>query len=293
MPEGDTIHRSAAVLRTVLLGKPLTWFDAPRLTTPSPKVGAVVEQVEARGKHLHIAFDDGLVLHTHMRMTGSWHVYRPGERWRKSSRSARVVMEVPGWTAVCFNAPVVETYRAADLRRHPNQGGLGPDLCVPGADVDEAVARLGRLVAEGTSIAEALLDQRVACGVGNVYKCEVLWTCRLDPFTPVEAVHDEERHRLLTTAGAMLRANLDGPERITNPHAGGPLAVYGRNGKPCIRCGTPVEVRKHGVLARVTFWCPGCQLRPSLPADDPAADADPGAVPPARAPSVRRRARRR
>jgi endonuclease VIII len=264
MPEGDTIHRSAAVLRTVLLGKPLTWFDAPRLTTPAPRLGAVIEQVEARGKHLHIAFDDGLVLHTHMRMTGSWHVYRPGERWRKSARSARVVMEVPGWTAVCFNAPVVETYRAADLRRHPNQGGLGPDLCVGGADIAQATTRIGQLVVAGTTIAETLLDQRVASGIGNVYKSEVLWTCELEPFTPVEEVHEELRFRLLDTAATMLQANLLHPERITTPHADGPLAVYGRNGKPCIRCGAPIEVRKHGELARVTYWCPGCQLRPSI-----------------------------
>ncbi len=251
------------MLRAALLDKQLTWFDAPRMTTPPPRIGSFVEQVDARGKHLHIAFDDGIILHTHMRMTGAWHVYRPGERWRKSSRSARVVMEVPGWTAVCFSAPVVETYRAADLRRHPNQGSLGPDLCVPGVDLDACVARMAQLLEPDTTVAEALLDQRVACGVGNVYKSEVLWACGLDPFTPIGEVDAALRRAVLATAARLLQTNLAGPDRVTVPGVPGGLAVYGRMGKPCVRCATPIEVRRHGELARVTYWCPSCQQRPA------------------------------
>ena len=118
MPEGDTIHRTAAALRTALVGQPIMSFDAPRLIGPRPAPGRVVERVESHGKHLEIVWDDGLVLHTHMRMTGSWHLYRVGEPWRRSSRQMRVEIRVADWVAVCFNAPVVETYREFDRHRH-------------------------------------------------------------------------------------------------------------------------------------------------------------------------------
>jgi endonuclease VIII len=249
MPEGDTIHRSATVLRAALLGKALVGFTAPRIVGPIPQPGAIVESIEARGKHLTIAFDDGLVLHTHMRMTGSWHVYREGEQWRKSAHRVRCTIEVPGWVAVCFSAPVVEVFRANDRRRHAALGALGPDLCRDDVDIE-------------TSIAEALLDQRIAAGIGNVYKSETLWSCVLDPFTPIGEVPVVMRRALLITASRLLRANLDRPERITAPAVPGGLAVYGRQGKPCTRCGHAIDVRKHGTQARVTFWCPGCQISP-------------------------------
>ena len=144
MPEGDTIHRTAAALRSALIGKATTAFQAPRLDGIMPSPGSVIERVESRGKHLEIGWDDGCVLHTHMRMSGSWHLYRPGEHWRKSSRQMRVVIEVPGWQAVCFSAPVVETYRAGASHRHPVAGSLGPDLCKADADLAECVARMAR-----------------------------------------------------------------------------------------------------------------------------------------------------
>ena len=128
MPEGDTIHRSATALRAALLEKVMTGFDAPRLTGPRPSLGAVIERVDSRGKHIEIGWDDGIVLHTHMRMTGSWHLYRPGERWRKGTRHMRAAIEVEGFEAVCFNAPVVETFRVRDMARHPGRRLLGPDL---------------------------------------------------------------------------------------------------------------------------------------------------------------------
>jgi endonuclease-8 len=282
VPEGDTIHRTAAALRASVLGKPVTVFYAPRLTGITPAVGAVIERVEARGKHLEIGFDDGVVLHTHMRMSGSWHLYRQGEQWRKPARQARVVIEVPGWQAVCFNAPVVETYRNVELTPHPALGGLGPDLCRADADIGEGVRRMGRLCEAETTVAEALLDQRVVAGVGNVYKSEVLWACELHPFTPVGALDEGQRRVLLQTAARLLRANLDRPTRVTVPGSPDGVAVYGRFGKPCLRCGTPIEVRKHGEQARVTYWCPGCQYFLPLP------EPEEGTAPP---PDERRRPR--
>jgi endonuclease VIII len=274
MPEGDTINRTAAALRMALLGKPTLAFDAPRLGSrlvPTP--GAVIERVESHGKHLEIGWDDGVVLHTHMRMSGSWHLYREGERWRKSMRDLRVAIEVPGWQAVCFSAPVVETYRALPFSHHPNRGPLGPDLCRDDADLDDCVDRMAQYCDAETTVAEALLDQRVACGVGNVYKSEVLWLAELHPFTPVAALDPAQRRELLSLAARLLRANLHRPGRVTVPGVPGGQAVYGRYQKPCFRCGTPIEVRKHGEQARVTYWCDGCQLyipRPPVEEDDEA-----------------------
>lgn len=276
MPEGDTIHRTAAALRTALLGKPMTAFEAPRLTGAAPAVGSVVERVESRGKHLEIGFDDGVVLHTHMRMSGSWHLYHPGQRWRKSARAARVVIEVPGWQAVCFSAPVVETYRHKELSRHPLAGSLGPDLCKPEADLAVCVERMDSYAEPQNTLAEVMLDQRIACGVGNVYKSEVLWAVGINPRSQLGAISPEVRRTLIDTAARLLRANLGGPERITN---GGSLAVYGRTGKPCPRCAAPIEVARYGEQARVTYWCPGCQVVALLPSAEPApqplADAEP------------------
>jgi endonuclease-8 len=291
VPEGDTIHRTAAALRAALIGKPTTAFQAPRLDGIVPAPGSVVERVESHGKHLEIGWDDGCVLHTHMRLSGSWHLYRPGERWRKGSKQMRVVIEVPGFQAVCFSAPVVETYRAGEFSRHPVIGSLGPDLCAEDADIADCVARMARFCDAELSVGEALLDQRVACGVGNVYKSEVLWACELDPFTPVGALDVEQRTRLIEAAAALLRANVERPTRVTTTGTPEGLAVYGRFGKPCPRCTTPIEVLRHGEQARVTYWCPGCQLYIPLPEREADDDAEAGADRPRRF-SWRRKNRR-
>ena len=280
VPEGDTIYRTATALRAALLGKPLIAFDAPRHRGLLPGPAAVIERVASHGKHIEIGFDDGVVLHTHMRMTGSWHLYRTGEHWRRSVEQARVVLEVAGWKAVCFNAPVVELYRSRDASRHPGLGSLGPDLIRVDADILDCVARVERYCVEGTTVAELLLDQRVACGVGNVFKSEVLWAVELHPSTRVEALTIDQRYRLIDRAADMLRANAERAERITVPGAPGGLAVYGRTGKPCLRCGAPVAVRRHGEQARVTYFCPGCQVLLGAPADvapDPMPTAAPDA----------------
>ncbi len=266
MPEGDTIWRAAARLRPVLAGAELLRFEAPRLRGDRPRPGTLIDDVEAVGKHLLVHFAGGLSLDTHMRMTGSWHLYRAGERWRKPAHLLRCRVDVPGWEAVCFSAPVVRTYR----RGGPNALGqvddpvahLGPDLCRPDADLDEAVARMGTVPAPTTTVAEVLLDQRVAAGVGNVYKSEVLFACGLDPFTPIEAVEVALRRRLVEVAATLLRRNLATARRTTVAGPPGTVAVYGRARQPCRRCGTPVRSRRHGAHARSTYWCPTCQRRP-------------------------------
>jgi endonuclease-8 len=255
MPEGDTIHRSAARLRPVLEGCTITRFEAPRLVGDRPKVGDRIEAVEARGKHLLIHLERGLTLRTHMRMTGSWHIYRTGERWQKAPHLARATIEVDsGWVAVCFAAPVVETYHRG-LGEPAPLASLGPDLCRDGADIDAAVERMEAIAAD-QEIGSALLDQRIACGIGNIYKSETLFACGIDPFATVTELDKATRLRLIEAASRLLRANLGAGPRAT--HAGG-VAVYGRRGQPCPRCGTPVQMRRQGEHARSTYWCPTCQ----------------------------------
>lgn len=254
MPEGDTIHRAASTLDRALTGRALTAFRADGLGGALPGPGTTVRGVEARGKHLLIRFDDGLTLHTHMRMEGSWHLYRPGERWRKARASARVVLETEEWVAVCFSAPIVEVVR--DERRLASVRSLGPDLTAPDPDLDEALTRMAATEQE-REIGEVLLDQRIAAGIGNVYKSEVLHLERISPFTPLSGLEVAARRRLLERAAALLRRNLTTVRRTT---VAGGLAVYGRAGRPCRRCGSTIRRRLQGrERPRATFWCPACQ----------------------------------
>lgn len=264
MPEGDTIWRTAARLGPALVGRSLERFDAPRLHGDRPRPGAVVEQVEAVGKHLLVHFAGGLSLDTHMRMTGSWHLYRRGERWRKPRHLMRCRLVVPQWEAVCFNAPVVRTYRR-DGRAGPLGGAddpvahLGPDLCAADPDLDEAVRRMAVIPEPGTTIAEVLVDQRVVAGIGNVYKSEVCFGRGLDPFTPIERVDPAQRRALVELAARLLRRNLTTTRRTTVEGPGGGVHVYGRQRQGCRRCATPIRMVRHGAQGRSTYWCPTCQ----------------------------------
>jgi len=280
MPEGDTIYRSAALLHAAIAGKRIASLEIRRdpRGRRAPEPGTLIADVSARGKHLFVRFDDGQVLHTHMQMTGAWHVYAKGERWRRPGHTARVVLEVEdGTVAVCFAAPLVElrsqspdglvaSPAARAVERHgPDEGPaeaaeagverLGPDLCEAEPDLDAVLARL-RSLDPATEIGVALLDQNVAAGIGNVYKSEVCWIERVSPFTRLDAVDDTTRHRLFATAHRLLRANLGSARRVT--YAGG-LAVYGRAGRPCPRCRERVRRTRSGDAERVSFWCPACQ----------------------------------
>jgi len=264
MPEGDTIYRSATRLRTALAGAVVERVEAPRWVGPMPAVGERIESVESVGKHLHMTFSGGLVLATHMKMDGSWHLYRRGERWRRSRSSMRVWIETADWQAVCFLAPVVNFTSSPQIagdgspRRVAGTEHLGPDLAQPTPDLDECVERFS-LLEPSVSIAEALFDQRVCCGVGNVFKSEICWAARLDPFSPVADTGTALRRQLVEIAHGQLRANLNTGRRTTVP---GGVAVYGHRGEPCRRCSTLIRYRRHGIHARSTYWCPGCQTSP-------------------------------
>jgi endonuclease VIII len=262
VPEGDTIHNAARRLRPVLEGATLRHFEAPRLAGTRPRPGETIDGVEAVGKHLLIHFSGGLTLETHLRMTGVWHVYRQGDRWRRPRHLLRCRIVVEGHEAVCFAAPVVRTHPTARFGTAIDPlARLGPDLCLDASDsaevVQQCVTRMASLDGD-TPIGEVLLDQRVGNGIGNVYKSEVCWHCHVDPFARLDAVVAAERTDLISTAGRLLRANL-GPGRRRTVAEG--LAVYGRVGQPCRRCGTRVRRHTEGELARVTYWCPTCQPR--------------------------------
>lgn len=275
MPEGDTIHRSAATLRRALLGRRLTRLQAPRLLRAMPPSGTAVTDVTARGKHLLIALGDDHVLHTHMRMTGSWHVYRAQDRWRRAAHRMRVVLADAEVTAVCFDAPVVELLDAAAVARHPVLARVGPDLCLPDADLEDALERMGRIPEPDRIVVEVLLDQRVAAGVGNVFASELAFLLNLHPLTPLDEVAVATRRQLLDEAMRLLQWNLRTASRTTVPRGPeGRLWVYGRDGQPCRRCGTPVRVAKVGTGARPAYWCPRCQA-PAGPGGSLEADPSP------------------
>jgi endonuclease-8 len=229
-------------------------------------VGHEITAVESLGKNLLIRFDNGLELRTHLRMNGSWHRYRPGERWRRPPARARLVIEVPGAVAVCFDAPVVELLEQRTEGLHPSLGRLGPDLLAADFDNDEAVRRLRDPSRAAMTIAEALLDQRALAGIGNVYKNELLWIERVSPFETVADVNDATLEALVATSQRLLLVNAGashGPERVTTAGdrgAPGPLFVYGRTGRPCRRCRTPIASTRQGRdIPRTTYWCPTCQ----------------------------------
>ena len=253
MPEGDTLVRTADGLRPHLLGRTVTAASARQ---PGPQagrlVGAVVTAVEAAGKNLLIRFDNGLEVRTHLRMHGSWHRYRPGERWRRPAARARLVIEVPGSVAVCFDAPTVELFEQRAEGLHPGLSRLGPDLLRDSFDAGEALRRLRDPARADRSIAEALLDQRALAGIGNEVKCQVLWEAKVSPWRTVRDIDDDTLRRLVGRAREILHQGAATGRR--------PRDVHRRAGRPCPRCGTPIRVEHQGLqLPRLTFWCPGCQ----------------------------------
>jgi endonuclease-8 len=241
-----------------------------RVAEDHPLVGRTIESISARGKHLLIAFSGGLVLRTHLRMNGSWHIYPAGGRWQRPARDMRVLVATAEACAVGFNIPVAELLSDRDLERHAQLQALGPDLLGKTFDREEAIRRIRT---RGTApIADVLLDQRVLAGIGNVLKSEILFLAGVDPFTPVSSLSPEEVARIVDISRQQLLANvLDRSQTLSaatgrrttrslNPKE--KLWVYGRGGKPCRRCGAAIRSRKTGDDARLSYWCPDCQRPP-------------------------------
>lgn len=274
MPEGDTIFRSARTLHKALAGSVVTGFDtayAPlaSVNDNTPVAGKTVEKVEARGKWLLMHFSGDLILVTHMLMSGSWHIYRIGERWRYGRQHMRVVIRTKDFEAVAFDVLVARFHTARSLERNTAIPRLGPDLLKEQFSEDEAAARIRARTDE--EIANVLLNQQVMAGLGNVFKSEVCFACKVHPFRTVASLSNAEIDCLVETARKIMAANvLEGSgDRITtytgarrttgNADPATRVWVYGRQGHPCRRCGTVILMRKQGMGARSTYWCPECQ----------------------------------
>jgi endonuclease-8 len=259
VPEGDTLFRVATTLGKALTGKALTRFSSSLPALADARLdGHVVTRVEARGKNLLIHFDDGRALHTHLRMTGSWHLYRPGETWQKPVGQARAVLETADFVVVCFNAPVVDLLAAGGAERHEGLKRLGPDLLKDDFDPVEARRRLRER--GDLAIGDALMAQGALAGIGNVYKSETLFLCRTSPFVRVDDLDDVALDRIVAKAQALMKQNLEGFPRRTRAALAGPrLWVYDRSGRPCLECGTLIKVWRQGMGGRTTYYCPRCQ----------------------------------
>jgi endonuclease-8 len=274
VPEGDTIFRAARALHKALAGATVTAFEtayAPLASANdnSPVTGRVVERVEARGKWLLIHFSGDLILVTHMLMSGSWHIYSPGERWKRSRSDMRVSIRTARYEAVAFSVPVAQFHTARSLERNTAIPKLGPDLLKDEFAEDDARARIRAHADE--EIGNVLLNQGVMAGIGNVFKSEICFVCGVHPFRRASSLSDREIDCLVDSARRLMRANVtdsSGDQIVTytglrrttgrsDPSAR--VWVYRRKGEPCRRCGTIIEMRRQGPGARSSYWCPGCQ----------------------------------
>jgi endonuclease-8 len=277
MPEGDTIFRSARALHKALGGAIVTGFVTELALLASvhdgtPVTGRTVEQVEARGKWLLIHFSGDLILVTHMLMSGSWHIYPRGERWRRSRSHMRLVIATERYEAVAFDVPVARFYTARTLARNSVIPQLGPDPLQHAFSAADAVVRMVSHPDE--EVANVLLDQRVIAGLGNVFKSEVCFVCGVSPFARVRDLRPDHISALVAVAERLMTINVQdastadvitytGARRTRNvSDAGTRLWVYGRRGQSCLRCGTTILMRKQGSAARSTYWCPQCQPLP-------------------------------
>jgi endonuclease-8 len=293
MPEGDTIYRSARALQRALGGKVCTGFEtglAPlaRVNDDAPIAGRTIEKVEAHGKWLLVYFSGDVILVTHMLMSGSWHLYRTGEKWWMGKDRMRVVLRTDDWQAVAFNVPVAEFHTARSLARQTQIPKLGVDVLGDAYTVETGVARLKAYGAEHpeAEIAVVLLNQRVLAGLGNVYKSEVAFAAGVNPFRAMSTLTERELETMAEVAAKWMKVNvLDGAgdgivtyfgnRRTTgNSNRDDRLWVYGRQGQECRRCGGTVAMRKQGEQARSTYWCPGCQ--PWVPAEGQSGEAPAG-----------------
>jgi endonuclease-8 len=278
MPEGDTIYRAARALHKALAGKNVTAFETGLAKLASknedaPVVGRTVDKVEARGKWCLIFFSGDLILVTHMLMSGSWHIYRKGEKWWMGRDRMRVAITCGDFQAVAFNVPVAEFYDSRSLERNSRVPKLGPDILSPEFTVESGAIALRNFGNQNPTaeIAVVLLNQRVIAGLGNVYKSEVAFAAKVNPFRAMSTLTENELLALSEISRKYMRANVasgqgdgivtySGNRRTTHAmDRSDRLWVYGRMGQECRRCGSTIEMRKQGEQARSTYWCPTCQ----------------------------------
>lgn len=265
MPEGDAIFRTARALNRALGGKIVTEFETTlallaRVNDDAALVGRTVERVEARGKWCLIFFSGDLILLTHMRMSGSWHIYKTGERWQAPRSAMRIVITCEDVQAVGFKIPVAEFRTAQSLGRDARVSALGVDVLGTTYSVNAAALAMrdyGRAHPDA-EIGNVLLNQHVIAGIGNIYKSEIAFAAQVNPFRRMQTISDHELERIVEFAQRYMRANVsEGRSGIVDRSAR--LWVYRRKGQECRRCGAIIEMRRQGTGARSTYWCPSCQ----------------------------------
>jgi endonuclease VIII len=253
--EGDTVLRAARRIGAALEG------ERVEASAPNPRGRAAgVERLDERtlegvgthGKHLLLRFGE-LTLHSHLGMSGSWHVYARGASWRKPPGSAWAVLRGEKAEAVQFGGPTLRLLGPAALRRDPLLSQLGPDVLAADFDPEPIVRRLRG--AHERSLGDALLNQRLVAGIGNIFKSEACFAARLDPWQPVAALSDEQLRHAVEAAHELMRKAVDEGRQDR--------AVYKRAGRPCPRCATPIRSRGQGDANRTTYWCPVCQSSPT------------------------------
>ena len=262
MPEGDAVYRFAVRVGAALTGKTIT---AARAQGPGPVpqvhriIGATCTGTRAQGKNLIISFDNGLALRGHLRMYGTWHIYAPGEAWTKPAREARLVLETEDVVVVNFSAPVIEMLEERALAFHRPIASLGPNLLDADFDTDEALRRFRDTAIANTTVGDAIMDQQLIAGVGNIWKHETLFRCGLNPWRCVGELNDEALRIIVTTARNLLLAStgqlFEQGRKVPRPS----MFVYMRASLPCRKCFTRIRSAPQGRDIRSTAWCPACQ----------------------------------
>ncbi|HEY6730966.1 MAG TPA: DNA-formamidopyrimidine glycosylase family protein [Solirubrobacterales bacterium] len=252
MAEGDTILRLARRFESLLLGETVA------VTAPNPRGkaanverldGLPLDSVDAHGKHLLLGFGD-LSLHSHLGMSGGWHFYRPGARWRRPRSSAWAVFSGGGWGAVQFGGPTLRVMTTDRLRRDPQLARLGPDVLAPDFDPEPVIAAMRADPSRG--LGDAILDQHLVAGIGNIFKSEACFAARVDPWRPIGELSDEELRAVLAAAREQMLAAVESGGRHR-------FAVYKRRQGACPSCRGPISSRGQGDANRTTYWCPHCQ----------------------------------
>lgn len=252
MAEGDTILRLARRFEATLLGEEVA-ASAPNPRGKAARIeqldGRTLETVWAHGKHLLLGFGD-VSLHSHLGMSGGWHFYRPGSRWRRPRSSAWALLSGGGWDAVQFGGPTLQVGPTARVRRNPQLTRLGPDILAEDFDPDAVLAALR--ADPGRGLGDVLLDQHLIAGIGNIFKSEACFAARVDPWRSVGEVSDEELTAVLTAAREQMLAAVESGGRHS-------FRVYKRRQGACPSCRGPISSRGQGDANRTTYWCPRCQ----------------------------------
>jgi endonuclease-8 len=257
MPEGDTIHHAANRIRPVLAGRVPDEIATPhprfgRDRWPQRLAGRRVEAVDAHGKNLFLRFEGGLVVYSHLRMTGWWGVFETGQRWRRSPKRAWLILRAAGHDVVQFDGPILELMTASRARFDQRLAALGPDVLAPEFDAKRFLRRL-REDDPTRPIGDALLEQRNVAGLGTIWRTEGCFAAQLDPWRPTSSVSDDEALAVIEAVRPrMAKSASEG----FNPRE---TRIYGKVGQPCPRCGAPIRSRGQGDNNRRTYWCAGCQ----------------------------------